>query len=128
MSTNLLRKTALWVAAKTKAHAAESVVYWRETASVPISASIGETEQDVQDTDGFTVTNTSVDWLITAADLVLDDVTVLPEIGDLIKHTVGAKTFTYKVLPMDGDEKHWRYTEEITKTMLRVHTKFVGES
>ncbi len=125
---NLFEKAAKWVAAQTKAHASQSVVYRRADAFVPLSASTGETEQDVQDTDGFTITHTSVDWLITAADLVLNDVTVLPEIGDLIEQTIGAKTFTYKVLPMEGEEKHWRYTEEITKTMLRVHTKLVSES
>ncbi len=123
---NLLKKTALWVAAQTKAHTAESVVYWRGAAFVTLSASVGQTEQDVQDTDGFTIANTSIDWLITAADLVLDGETVLPEIGDLIKHTYESKTFTYKVLTIDGGERHWRHTEQITKTMLRVHTKLVG--
>ncbi len=125
---NMMKWAAQWVADQAKTHTSESVRYYRDAQFVDIDASIGQTDQDYQEVEGVVVTVTRADWIFDTADLVLNGSATLPEVGDLIVHVIGTKTFTYKVLPMEGEEKHWRYTEHLTKSRIRAHTKLVNES
>jgi predicted MarR family transcription regulator len=55
---------------------------------------------------------------------VLGGSPTLPERGDLIRETQGAKTFIYEVMA-PGKEPPWRWSDVFRK-VLRIHTKQVG--
>ncbi|WP_417392032.1 hypothetical protein [Gimesia sp.] len=120
---NLFYKAAKWVAAQTKAHASQSVVYRRGLSVATISATVGRTVYESLDSEGVTAHIESADWLITAADLVLDGQAVTPERNDLIEFTLNGVKNTFKVLPMGKDVPIFTYCDNATQVMIRVHTK-----
>lgn len=119
--TNLLKRASDWLQSQQKQFAAETVVYRRGSASVTLAATIGRTERDVEDLSGMVVRSESRDYLIHAADLVLDGAATLPERGDEIVETTEAGELVYVVLPVDGREV-WRYSDPF-RTRLRIHTQ-----
>ena len=67
---------------------------------------------------------TSQDFLFAVADLVIDDVPILPEDRDRIIEILNGKKYTYRILP-GSNEKHYRYSDR-GKTQFRIHTKLEG--
>ena len=122
--TNLLQIGASWLADQMKTHASIDVTYERGAEQVPIKATVGKTEFELDDGSGVVVRIQSRDYLIHTADLVLGGVETLPVAGDLIREAQGAKTFVYEVMA-PGDEPHYRYSDPFRK-LLRIHTKHVG--
>jgi len=121
--SNLLKTGSEWLADKRKAFAASTVTYSHGGFSVEVEATIGTTRFDVE-TEGVGVqTLQSRDFLIFAADLVLEGVEVPPARGAQIRETVGSKTFVFEVMA-PGQEPPWRYSDSFRKT-LRIHTKHV---
>ena len=118
---DLLQQGSDWLADQMKTHAGRVVTYRRGTDTVDVLATIGKTEFEVDDEFGVLRRFESRDFLILAADLVLNSVTVLPERGDEIDETQGTVTFTYEVMA-PGKEPHFRYSDPYRKT-LRIHTK-----
>jgi hypothetical protein len=127
---NLLKTGSDWLQSQQDAHATSSVVYGRGAGSgadtVTVNAIIGRTEFDASDEYGITIRTESRDYLILAADLILDGETVLPERGDTITETDGDFTLVYEVLPI-GNQPHWRYSDPFRKR-LRVHTKLLSRT
>ena len=122
--TNLLQIGASWLADQMKTHASIDVTYERGAEQVPVKATVGKTEFELDDGSGTVVRFQTRDYLIHAADLVLGGVETLPVAGDLIRETQGAKTFVYEVMA-PGDEPHYRYSDPFRK-LLRIHSKHVG--
>ena len=122
--TNLLQIGASWLADQMKTHASIDIIYERGAEQVPVKATVGKTEFELDDGSGVVVRIQSRDYLIHAADLVLGGVETLPVAGDLIREAQGAKTFVYEVMA-PGDEPHYRYSDPFRK-LLRIHTKHVG--
>lgn len=122
---DILATGASWLANQMKASAAQSVVYVRGALSVAVSATIGKTEFDVQDSEGFLQRHIARDYLILAADLVLDGVTILPERGDQVRETVGTDVLIYEVNTPSPSEQHYRYSDQYRQRM-RIHTKQIG--
>jgi len=118
---DLLQTGSDWLADQLKTHAGRTVTYRRGTDTVAVTATIGRTEFEVDDEFGVLRKIESRDFLILAADLVLNGQAVLPERGDEIDETQGGVTYTYEVMA-PGKEPHFRYSDPYRKT-LRIHTK-----
>ena len=118
---DLLQVGSDWLADQMKSHAGRSVTYRRGGDSVTVTATIGRTEFELDDEFGVLRKIESRDFLISAADLVLNSVTVLPERGDEIDETQGSVTYTYEVMA-PGKEPHYRFSDPYRRT-LRIHTK-----
>lgn len=121
---NLLQIGASWLADQMKTHASIDVLYERGVEQMPVKATVGKTEFELDDGSGVVVRVQSRDYLIQAADLVLGGSETLPAAGDLIREPQGAKTFVYEVMA-PGDEPHYRYSDPYRK-LLRIHTKHVA--
>jgi hypothetical protein len=122
---DLLQTGSDWLADQLKAHASRPVVYHRGTQQVTVQATVGRTLLKLDDGyGGVRMEWTDRDFLIHAADLVLGGSPTLPERGDLIRETQGAKTFIYEVMA-PGKEPPWRWSDVFRK-VLRIHTKQVG--
>ena len=122
---NLLEVGSQWLAGKLKEFASKSVLYRRGSQEVPVSATVGRTLLKLQDGfGGVRMEWTDRDFLIAAADLVLNGTRVLPERGDQIRETLGSRTFVYEVMA-PGQEPPWRWSDEF-RVLLRIHTKQVG--
>ncbi|MCA9179682.1 MAG: hypothetical protein KDB14_34740 [Planctomycetales bacterium] len=122
--TNLLQIGASWLADQMKTHASIDVTYERGAEQVPIKATVGKTEFELDDGSGVVVRIQSRDYLIHAADLVLGGVETLPVAGDLIREAQGPTIFVYEVMA-PGNEPHYRYSDSFRK-LLRIHTKHVA--
>jgi hypothetical protein len=122
--TNLLQTGSSWLADQMKTHASVDVVYERGAEQVPVKATIGKTEFELDDGSGVVVRIQSRDYLIHAADLQLSGSPTLPVAGDRIRETQGNKTFVYEVMA-PGNEPHYRYSDPFRK-LLRIHSKHVA--
>ena len=121
---NLFDTGATWLANQLKTHASTDVIYVRGVDQVPVKATIGKTEFEIDDGSGVIVRIQSRDFLIHTTDLVLAGTDSLPVAGDLIRETQGANTFVYEVMA-PGNEPHYRYSDPFRK-LLRVHAKLIG--
>ena len=121
---NLLQTGSSWLADQMKTHASVDVVYERGVEQVPVKATIGKTEFELDDGSGVVVRIQSRDYLIHAADLQLSGSPTLPVAGDRIRETQGDKTFVYEVMA-PGNEPHYRYSDTFRK-LLRIHSKYVA--
>lgn len=104
---------------------ARTVVYKRGANSVSVSAAPGSTDFPVDSETAVLETYESRDWMIKAADLILDGSTVLPEPGDQVRDTQGATVYVYEVMAPAG-EQHYRFADDPYRRMLRIHTKLAG--
>lgn len=123
---DLLANATTWLAQQRTKHLSQQVVYWSETLSVTVPATIGKTEFEVDDEFGVVQRIESRDFLILASDLVLDGNVTLPERGDIIEEQAGTQTLQYEVTA-PGKEPCWRYSDLYRQT-LRIHTKAIGTS
>ncbi len=101
-----------------RAATAEPVTYRRGDYSVPLQATRAKTSPDVMDDYGTTITATVPDWLIAAADLILNSETEEPEPGDTIEPDAGGVFEVMKV----GGEQCFAYSDP-GRTQLRIHSK-----
>lgn len=125
---DLLQKGLAWLDDQRHAHMTRSVLYVRDTENasyiVELFATIGRTEFEQVDEFGIVHRLQSRDFLIRAADLVLNSALALPKAGDRVRETVGTQTFVYEVMA-PGGEPPWRYSDPYRKA-LRIHTKHVS--
>ncbi len=122
---DLLETGSAWLADQLKTHASRQVVYRRGAQQVTVQATVGRTLLKLDDGyGGVRMEWTDRDFLIHAADLVLGGSPTLPERGDQIRETQGAKTFIYEVMA-PGKEPPWRWSDVFRK-LLRIHTRQVG--
>jgi len=121
---DLLELGSSWLDDQRKRFLSHTVTYQRGGNTADLQATIGRTIFKLVDGYGAVVRIESRDFLITAADLVIADTTVLPERGDRIREAVGEQVFIYEVLA-PSDEPHFRYSDPYRRT-LRIHTKFNG--
>ncbi|NLX60657.1 MAG: hypothetical protein GXY74_16400 [Phycisphaerae bacterium] len=121
---DLLEQSSAWLDGQRKKFLAKTVTYCRGQAEVSCPATVGRTTFEVEDSTGVVERFESRDFIITAADLVLDGVVALPERGDRIRETVGEATLVYEVVS-PGQEPCWRWSDPY-RLALRIHTKQVG--
>jgi len=120
---DLLEGASAWLDAQRLKFMSRTVSYFRGKDSVDVRAAIGKTVFEVD--SGYAVLERieSRDYLVPAADLVLDGEVTLPACGDRVKETDGGKVFVYEVMA-PGSEPHFIFSDPYRKT-LRIHTKQV---
>jgi hypothetical protein len=126
--TNMFTNAATWLASQRKTHLSGYVVYRRGLVQVDeLAATKG---QAVVEHDGhineIDEELESADWIVTTADLVLDETATLPLSGDLIIEAAGDVTYTWEVMAIAG-EPCFRYCDP-SRVSLRIHTKLIEES
>jgi len=121
---DLLEQGAQFLDDQRHAHMTRMVVYERDTATVEVQATIGQTVFEQADEFGVIQRTESRDFLIRTADLILDGTPVIPKVGDRIRDTSGTKVFIYEVLA-PGTEPPFRYSDPYRKA-LRIHTKHIA--
>jgi len=121
---DMLEQGASWLDDQRHQHMTRSVSYARGSSTVEVQATIGRTEFEQADEYGIVHKVESRDYLIRAADLVLDGQPTLPKRGDQIRETDGTTTIVYEVLS-PGDEPIFRYSDPYRKA-LRIHTKHIA--
>ena len=120
--SNLLLDGAQWLADQQKAYAGTSITYTRGAFSVTLTATVGKTDTRLGDlTAGRVRTEwADKDYLIHAADLILNAAAITPAAGDQI--TEGSEV--REVVPMDA-EPHSRASDPYS-IRLRIHTKRIA--
>ena len=121
---DLLEQASAWLDSQRLKHLSRLVTYQRGGASVDVRATIGRTVFEIDDGYGLIEKVESRDYLIPAADLVLNEQTTLPERGDRIQETQDDKVYVYEVMA-PGKEPHFRFSDPYRRT-LRIHTKLVA--
>ena len=121
---DLLGKASTWLAGQRKKHLTVTVTYRRGVFFVSLLATRGETNFEEEDGIGPIVRTESRDFLIEAADLILNSLVELPKRGDKIEDVIGSQTFVYEVTAPRG-VPHFRFSDTTHQT-LRIHTKHVG--
>ncbi len=117
---NMLTTGLAWLRSQRRTHMTTTVTYTRGSDSVELPATPAITNQPREDANGFPIRVESAEFIITAADLIVGGVTVLPKIGDTITHA----GVVYDVLPEPGLDC-WRYCDSDRAT-IRVHAKQVS--
>lgn len=103
-----------------------TVRYYVGAEYVDVPAGLGHSELEIVNADGVVVTTWRPrDFLIVAAELVLNGVQITPAIGHRIVLTVGNATETYTVAHPDPQQAPWRYSDPFNVT-LRIHTNRTG--
>jgi hypothetical protein len=121
--SDLLKQGSDWLESQRTKFATREVVYRRGSATVNVLATIGRTLFELDNGYGVLEKAETRDYLILAADLILDTQLTLPQRGDKILETDQGRTYVYEVLA-PGREPHWRYSDPYRRT-LRIHTKHV---
>ena len=111
---DLLAQGAAWLEQQRTKHLATTVTYVRGAESVEVAATIGRTKVEADDGHVVRVEFTDRDFLILAADLVLNGQPSEPQRGDLIREG-----------PREFEVLDWRYSDPYRQT-LRITTKHVG--
>jgi len=122
--TDLLEKGSTWLEDQRTRHLTRLVTYQRGTNSVEVKATFGRTIFEEADDFGVIQKTESRDFLVLAADLVLNGERVLPKAGDRIREVQGDQGFVYEVMA-PGTEPPFRYSDAYRQT-VRIHTKHVA--
>lgn len=118
---NMLNDGLGWLESQRKTFLTVPVIYRRGGSCAEVPATVGKTVFKVTDDYGRYQHIESRDYLISTADLVLDETLILPEPGDEIIED----GLVYEVMGPNG-EPEWRYSDSYRRT-LRIHTKFTGK-
>lgn len=100
-----------------------AITYHRGPSHVHVTAVVVELGPGLDEYGAVLVDLVRRDYLITAADLLLDGVAVLPSRGDRVREIIAGKTEVYEVLPL-GD-RAW-YEADVVGGSLTIHCKHVG--
>jgi hypothetical protein len=120
----MLQRSADWLAGKLNAHASHMVTYVRGDERLTLSATFGQTALNAAEDVGPRVDSMERDFLLRAADLVLEGLHALPRAGDRIEELVDGKTYVFEVASPEGREQPFRWSDANWR-MMRVHTKLV---
>jgi len=123
--TDMLGDAVDWLAEQRTSRMARTAFYSRGGRSVELLVTPGSTTYTLADEAGAGIEVQATDFILTAADLVLDGEPVEPETGDRIRLDVGGAIAVYEVLDLVGGG-HFRPADPMGVT-LRVHAKRVDE-
>lgn len=122
---NLLQRSAQWLAQQMLLHAGQEVHYCRGESVLQTSATVGQTEFQVDDGQGGTrIEHSDRDFLFLSDGFFLDGQSAEPQPGDRVEEfTAQGHRFVYEVMAPAGLPV-WRYDDPY-RQMIRVHTKLV---
>jgi len=102
------------------------VVYNRGVDSVALDASVGQRVWEVDIDRGIYERWVSRDFIVLAAELILDGAVVEPQAGDTIIETRGADVYTYECMAPRG-ESSFEYADGFRKSW-RIHSKLITQA
>lgn len=107
-----------WLGSQLKAHASSAVTYRRGSDEFEIQATVGRSAFEQTDENGVVLRELATkDWIVSAADMLIDEVAIEPKSGDRITDANGK---TYQVTSVGG-QPPWRWSDEF-QNMMRIHT------
>ena len=119
--SNILQTGMAWMAAQLQTGVAVTITYRRGTEFVSFVATLGSSLLKTTDTSGrVKLERTDRDFIFAASLLNFGGGAVTPQRGDTVES--GGECFEVMA---PGREPHYRYLDP-HKTMLRVHSKYVG--
>lgn len=118
--SDLLQTGIEWLDVQRKASLSRTVTYERGGDSAEISATLGTSEEEVYDQSGTSMRAKRTDFLVTAADLILDGYSITPIPGDRIIY--GTKT--YEVMALADGCHYVALPGDVT---FRIHAKLIDE-
>lgn len=124
--SDLLGEGAAWLEGQRREHLTQTVTYRRGSQEVELPATKGRRVFEITDQGGLNTTLESTDWIVTAADLVLNLLTneqITPRRGDQIVEVIDEKTTTYEVLELPGVPT-WAWADQ-RQISRRIHSKLV---
>jgi hypothetical protein len=121
---DLLEKSSAWLEGMREKHRTRPVTYCRGADCVTVPATVGKTIFQIARDLGPFERIESRDYLVTAAELVLQANPILPSRGDRIREEQDGKVYVYEVIA-PGSEPCWRWSDDYRRT-LRIHTKLIG--
>lgn len=98
------------------------ITYLRGAASATLRAMPGRSEHELEQAGGALLQVASDDWLIAAADLVLDGQATAPAAGDQLRYASGGLVYVYEVPRAAGGMAPWRWSDGL-RLIYRVHTR-----
>jgi hypothetical protein len=116
-----LQADRAWAAAALARAAGVPITYTRGGHSVTLTAVPTAGQSGIAVEQRFQLAWEGMDWLLTAADLVLDGAVVLPEPGDRIRRLMAV----YEVMAPAVGEQCFVYRDQPFNTLLRIHAKRV---
>jgi len=119
--TDLIQTGVAWLDVQRKAYLSRLVTYQRGLDSVSVGATLGTFEEEGFDESGSIIRTRRIDFIMTAADLILDGAVVKPIPGDRIVDG----TDTYEVMAVISGE-HYRVADS-SGLMVRIHTRLIDE-
>lgn len=122
--TNMLEQGSHWLSDQIDEHASSAVLYRRGSLTVPVQAGKGRSTFEITDRSGILIELESRDFLISAGNLLLDDLPILPEVGDRIIESIGGKLHAYEISNF-GAEQPFRSCDPY-RYKLRIHTRYIG--
>lgn len=123
--TNLLQDGVTWLGTRLKAVAGLSVTYARGSDSVAVTASAAFHEYQIVDEEGFSASVLVRDYLLHAADLIIDGSVITPRAGDTITETINGVSQTFEVMPLDERRREYEPLDT-DGVLLKLHTKRVA--
>jgi hypothetical protein len=122
--TDMLADGVAWLNEQLKAHASHLITVVRGTERLELSATVGQTEFEVDDAMGVRLEVSDRDFVVDAAEYVFGGVVTEPARGDCIEDLSGpnGEMETYEVMG-PGNERPFRY--DASQQRLRIHTKKV---
>ena len=108
-----------------KDFAGQLVSYRRGDASAGLTAVHSRRDYELTDGVGGVEMFSSDDWLLAAADLVLDGSQVTPDEGDRIRQTIGQIVYIFEVMGRPG-WPHFNFCDT-AGVRLRIHTRLIGQ-
>jgi hypothetical protein len=104
---------------------AVAVTYSRGATELEITAVLGRTQWQGEDSEGITVTMEAPDWFVRASEL---GAMGAPQSGDRITAAGAAQgTAVYEVCAPAAGEHVFQWADAPNRVVYRVHTKQVGE-
>lgn len=119
---NLLKEGSDWLQDQQVAYCATFLSYRRSSYSVSLAATKGRSTHAITDSQGFLINEESDDFLIAAADLIINGSAVEPAAGDWIVE--GSSGSTYEVTGVAGGPA-WRWADSYRKR-YRIHVKYLA--
>ncbi len=123
---DLLQTASAWLGDQLAAHAAQPIEYsaggdvW-----LPMMATMGATVRTIDRGDGLLVQAESIDFLVAAADLVVDGEEAKPQPGHRIRVRLTARSRrTYEVQGSGAGDPCWEPSDHYG-LRIRVHTKLI---
>lgn len=123
---NMLRNGVTWLQGQRKASMSDSATYTRAGFApiTDLAVTPGTPNFAIDDGNTIRVASTQQDWIITAADLVINGSPTLPQKGDRLTIAQGAQAGTFEVQIPETTDKPYKL--DATGQQIRAHTKRIS--